>query len=800
MNYLSQITKSQRIRRSLSVINIFGLSVCVGASLLILLYVWSEFSYDSFHNGDRVYRVESRLYEGGTLTDNWATTSFGHAPVMKQEIPGIEMYARVTSQDKEQVVNYGQRQFPEVNYCYAEPNFLEIFNFPIINGESRGQLTRPGTVVISESAAHRYFDATDPLGKMLTFRTATASQEFEVTGVIADMPSNSHLRYDFLLSYSTIPVASQDIWYIHGVYTYVRLEGGKSPKDIEDGFVSISDKYKTKALEHKTWKVELIPLNNIHLTPQKTYEKEVKGSRTAVVILLVMAIVLLVIGWTNALNLTIARFLERGREFGLRKVFGASPKQIILQGVLESGIMHLVAIIIGLGWMELILPYLYSWAGYDFGSLFLRSYAFISLVGAVLLIGTLFTGLYPSFLMLKIRPAEIMRGTLLHGERGNHIRKMLIMVQFIFSFVLITGTFIVVNQINYMNSQTLQDNSNQILVMKYPSFIEDMEVRLESFKKRLKQQSGITHVTISGAIPGVEVANYFGNRPYGSDMSEAKLIQMFAVDYDYLSAYSQEMLCGRGFSEEYGDEQNKVVLNEEAVLLLGYSSPEMALGKQLKMEVLEEPLQVIGVAKNYHQQSMAMPYKPIMFFLKERVPFIATPYISVRMNEQPDTARITVVEQLYREHFPNAIFDAFFLNDFNDNQYKSDRNFGWIFAGASLLALFVACLGLWVVALFSALSRLREVGIRKVLGATKIGLFILLTRELLTLTFIASLVGVPLSAYLMNGWLSTYAFRISIPWWIYLATFTLLMLIAMITLLQQVWRTIHLKPTSVVES
>ena len=799
MNYLSQIIKSQRIRRSLSLLNVLGLSVCIGASLLIFLYVWSELNYDSFHDGDRVYRVESRLHQGEILTDNWATTAFGHAPVMKQELPGIETYVRVTAQDREQQVSYFEKQFPEKQYCYAEPSFFDIFNFPILQGETTGQLERPHTAVISENAAYRYFGERNPIGKILTFRTATSQQEFEVTGVIANMPTNSHLRYDFLLSYASIPKARQDIWYIHGVYTYVRLEAGHSPKEIESSFETISDKYKTKALQHKTWKVELIPLKKIHLSPQKAYEKENKGSRTAVLILFVMAVILLLIAWANALNLTIARFLERGREFGLRKVFGASRQQIIVQGLLESGVMHLVAILIGLGWLELSLPLIYQWAGYNFASSYLLQPVFGGLLLIILVTGTLFTGLYPSFLMLTIHPAEIMRGTLLHGKRGSHIRKLLIVVQFIVSFVLITGTFTVISQIQYMNRETEKQSMHQMLVIKYPSFTEEMEMRMNSFQKRLKQQLDVEYVSISGAVPGVEVANYFGNRPFGSDPSKTKLLQMFAVDYDYLPAYSLEMICGRGFSETYGDEQNKVVLNEEAVRLLGYTSAEEALGKQLKMEILEEPLQVIGVLKNYHQQSLAVPYKPILFFLKERVPFIATPYISVRIKGDVDNKRMAEIETLYLNYFPNSQFYYFFWNDFNDSTYKEDRNFGWIFAGASLLAVFVACLGLWVIALFSALSRLRELGIRKVLGADKLSLFIMLTKELLGLTLVASLIGIPLSAFLMNRWLETYAFHISISWWIYAATFILLMLIAILTLLQQLWSTIHLKPMRILK-
>ena len=799
MNYISQVIRSQRVKKSLTLINITGLSVCIAAALLIMLYVWSELSYDSFHDTDRVYRVESRLYEGEMLTDNWATTAYGHAPAMNREIAGIEKYVRVTAQDREQVVNYFDRRFAEEHYCYTEPAFFEIFNFPIVKGEKTGQLVRPNTVVLTESAASRYLGEEDPIGKILTFSTSSSQQNFEVTGIIADMPVRSHLRYDFLLSYNTIPKERQDIWYIHGVYTYVRLMPGKTPGEIEQAFRDISDKYKTDALKHKTWAVELIPLKDIHLTPQKAYEKEVKGSRTAVLILFVMSAILLLIGWANALNLTVARFLERGREFGLRKAFGASRRQIIIQGLLESGFMNLLATLIAFGWLELLLPLVYRWAGQSFGTDILMQPAFWGIVAGVVIIGTLVVGLYPSWLMVTIRPSEIMRGKLLHGKRGNRIRKALIVVQFLASFVLIAGTFTVFQQVRYMQREAESDLNTRILVIKYPSFTEGLSLRMESFTKRLKQRADVSHVTVSGAVPGVEVANYFTNRPYGSDPSQVKLIQMFSVDYDYLSAYMPRMICGRSFSEDYGGDLNRVVLNEEAVRLLGYESAEAALGQQLKMEVVSDPLEIIGVVENYHQQSLAVAYKPIIFFLKERVPFIATPYISVCLKGKGDAGVLTEIEQMYREYFPTSLFSYFFLNDFNEFLYKSDRNFGWIFASASLLAVFVACLGLWIVTLFSTLSRLKEVGIRKVLGANKTSLFFVLTKELLLLTVLASAIGIPVSAVLMNAWLETYAFHISLSWWIYAATFVLLMLIAFLTVFQQVWRTIRQKPMRILK-
>lgn len=800
MEYLSQIIKSQRANKALSALNVFGLSVCIGVALLILFYVRFELSFDSFHNADSVYRVESRLYEGDMLTDNWATTTFGHAPVMSSEIPGIEQYVRVTAQDREQEVTYDDRQFMEGHYCYTEPSFFDLFNFPIVKGEADGQLVRPNTVVITESAAHRYFMDSEPIGKILTFKTPSSEQHFEVTGVIADMPYNSHLRYDFLLSYSSIPEARRDIWYIHGVYTYIRLEPDKNPRDIENAFRLISQKYRTVALKHKDWRVELIPLKDIHLTPRKAYEKEEKGSRTAIRILSVMAFSLLLIGWVNALNLTMARYLERSREFGLRKVFGASRVQIIMQGLLESGLLNLLALLFAFVWMEVLLPVVSRWVGQDFAFDVMQSLECWGAVLGIFVCGTLFVGVYPAFMLTRIKPSDIMRGKLLHSRKGNTMRRLLIVIQFMASFILVSGTIVVVRQIHYMQQATSSAMFDHVLVLKYPALTENMSVKMSDFKKRLEQESYISHVSVSGAVPGVEVANYFTNRPYGSDISEIKLIQMFAVDTDYLTLYAPKLLAGRTFSENYGNELNKVVLNEEAVRVLGYSSSENALGKQLAMEVLSEPLEVIGVVENYHQQSLSEPYKPIIFFMKERVSIIATPYISVLLNTAIDDKRLSGIEQIYKKYFPAAIFSYFKLSDYNDDLYKADRNFSWMFTSASLLAIFVACLGLWTMTLFSTMARVREIAIRKVLGAGKLSLYMVLTRELMLLMLLATTLGTPLSIILMEEWLDTYAFHIALPWWSYLAAFMLMTGIALLTVVRQVWRVIRLNPMRVLRN
>ncbi len=795
MNCYKSFFRRGGIKSHMTGMNIIGLSICMAGAFIILLYIWSELSYDAFNDDyDRIYRVESRLYEGNVLTDSWAVTTYGHGPAIKREMAGIEEFTRVTAQERELEVSWSDISFMEAGYCYADPSFLKIFNFPIIEGRTSGQLELPNTAVLTKSTSLRYFGETDPIGKVLTFKTPSSVQRFEVTGIIDDIPVRSHLHYDFILSYSTIPENMQEIWYIHGVYTYVKLSLGKSPDGIERDFPAISDKYKPQAFEHKSMGIELVPLRDIHLLPQKAYENEKKGNLTAVLILSLMALTLLLTGWSNALNLNIAGFLKRGREFGLAKAFGASERQIFTQGIMEAGFLNLCAAALAFGWMALVLPAVYRWSGQRFGDDILMLPMFWCIVAAIILAGILFTGIYPSYMMLDVQPSEIMRGRLLHGKRGNMTRKSLIALQFIVSFIMLSGTSVIIQQVRYMQRGTESGQYSKILVIRYPSFTEDMSHRMESFKEKLRRQRGIVSVSVSGAVPGMEVANYFTNRPWGSEASDDRLIQMFAVDHDYMQTYQPRLCSGRFFDQDYGGEQNRVIINEEAVKILGYRSPEDAIGQYIRNEVVDSPLEIIGVVENYHQQSLAAAYKPIIFFMKERIPFIATPYISVLSEEDVYRMSINDIEDIYKEYFPSSLFSCFPLETFHRNMYKSDSDFGWIFAMAALLAVIVSCLGLWTIALFSSLSRLKEIGIRKVLGASSPSLFATLTKELMWLIILASGIALPMSIFIMDRWLATYAFHISPAWWTYHAAFLALILIALLTVLQQIWTTIRVRP------
>lgn len=770
-----------------TVINLASLAISIAAVLLLSLYVKHELSYDSFHDGQRVYRAESRLWEGANLTDAWATTSYGHAPAIADNIAGIESYARVTAQDKEQVVSYAEKAYPENRYCYAEESFLKIFNFPIIEGDKFTPLDRPNCVVVSRTAAVRYFADENPIGKRLTFRTSKAEQHFEVTAIMEDMPQNSHLKYDFLLSYNTIDPARQNIWYIHGVYTYFKLQEGVSASEVEAKFSAISSQYRTAALKHKDWKIELIPLADIHLNPQKPYEKEAKGNRSMLFVLLATAIALMLVAWVNYLNLTVARAMERAREMVLRKIYGSGNVDLHFQFIFEAFITHIVAAILATFIFMVAATALQSTMGI---TLSITAFGCIVLLFIVIL-GSLIVGVYPATMLTNIRLVKIMRGNFARSPKANRLRQALVVLQFAASFVLICGTIVVVNQLSYLRNRPLGVEINQTVVVKYPAFTENMQQKEEGFRAKIKGESSVKNLTIGGAVPGIEVANYFSVREQGKDIQDAKLVQILAVDRSYIDSYNIDMASGRAFDTDAVEDENKVVINEQTARLLGFSSNAEAIGKLVLIEVLGTPLEIVGVTKNYHQQAPSQQYKPILFIIKERMAMIAVPYISIKLTPNADMNQsITMIKNHYADYFPQTPFDYFVLNDYYDNQYRSDDNSALIFATSALVALFVASIGLWVMSLFTIESRSREIRVRKIFGASKRSLFLLMLKELIIVTSISAVIGSIIVYYLMQEWLSTYAMSTTVEPWFFIIATIMLFIVGFLTIFYQILKAV----------
>jgi putative ABC transport system permease protein len=768
-------------------------------ALLIFNYVSFEKSYDTMHsNGDNIYRVESQFYEGENLTDDWATASFGYASAMKENIPGIENYVRIAINNTEQMVSFGDQKSRENSVVVTEPSFFSVFSFNLIKGDKSTALSSPNKVVISQLAAHKFFKNENPLGKILKFRTMRRTVECEVSGVLEDIPANSHFAYDFFISWDTQPEWMKNFWYLHETYSYVQLQPGISPETIERAFPQMAEKYKThESLKNKTWAIKLQPLKDIHLTPQKQYEREAKGNAKAISALILIAFAILLIAWINYINLTTSRSLERAREVGIRKVSGAVKKQLVSQFLTESTIVNVVAMLLAVTLFVLIIPSFNSFIGKNVGFSILFMPGFWVLISLFLFTGIVLSGLYPSFVLSNVKPAIILKGKFLNTKRAGVVRKGLVVFQFAASLVLICGTVGVYAQLKYMQNQPLGVDIDKTMVVKFPAQTDNLQEKLTSFKRELKQMPDIKNVAISNAVPGMEVAFFASNRLFEDASKQNRLYEMQTVDYDFVDTYGLKIIEGRGFEETFTNDKQNIVLNEEAVTELGIANNAEALGKNVLVEGQAEPFKIIGVTENYHQQGLNKAYTPIMMIMNNRIGWLPPRYLSVKISGVNVASTSENINNIWSRFFPESTFDYFFSDQFYDAQYSLDRKFASVFGLFAMLAIGIACLGLWALALFAGLIRKKEMGVRKALGASNTSLFYSLSREFIYLTLYSAVLGIPIAFFIMNEWISAYAFQTNIKWWFFALPVLVLVLIATLTISYQTLKTAQ---SSAVES
>lgn len=797
-NYLLLTFRNLGRHKLFTAVNVISLAVGMAVALLILNYVVFERSYDSMHpDKERVYRVEAQFYEGNTLTDDWATSSYGYGPAMKQNIPGVEQVVRFDINNTEQIVRYGDRQYRENSITSVDPSMFEMFGFRLREGDPANALEGPNKVVITPYAAAKYFPGEDPMGKTLRFNSQNGELNCEVTGVLEEMPRNSQIQFDFFISWKTLPKWLDNYWYRHEVYTYARLAPGMDPRKVEEAFTTMSETYKTEAaLKNKTWKVVLNPVEEVHLTPWKQYEREAKGSKSTITTLILVALAILAIAWINYINLTTARSLERAREVGIRKVSGGTKRQLITQFMLESTFINLVALLLAVGLVSLFSPLFNQLIGKQIGFVMLGQPMFWLAAAGTFVVGVVLSGFYPAFIISNVKPSEVLKGKYTHTGKAGLVRKCLVVLQFTASLVLIAGTFTVDRQLAYMRSQPLGIDIQRVFAIKYPGAMKDLPERMEAYKRELKALKGVEEVATSNAVPGMEVAAFFSNHLTSDATMQNRLYEMLVTDYDFIDTYGLEVVAGRGFGEEFTGDENRMVINEAAARNLGFTTPEEALGQKVTVETREDsPMEIVGVVADYHQQGLGNAYTPIMMVRESAIGWMAQKFVSVSFSEDaPISDILREAEAKWKRFFIESTFDSFFVDQFYDKQYNADSRFGAVFALFSGLALFIAIVGLWILTLFAANNRRKEMGVRKVFGATGFNLFRNLSSEFMWLVMAAVVIGVPLAWYVMDGWLSGYPFRVGMVWWLFAVPVAVIVAVTLATVGSRILITLRSNP------
>jgi putative ABC transport system permease protein len=775
--------------KAYSAINILGLAIGIAACLLILQYVSFELSYEDFQkNGDRIYRVQQDRYDNGKLSTQWAAGAYAAGNSFKDAIPEIEEYVKVVGNGRV-TAEVNQQPVKIEKVFFATNSFFSVFTYPLIGGNKNTALNEPFKAALSETSAKRLFGTTNVVGKSLNLNRNSL---YTVTAVYKDPPVNTQLRPDILLSYATFKKWNTDstgngpetAWLWDGCLTYLQLRKGADPKAVEKKFIPVVDKFTAADMKKYNSGViyHLQPLKDIHLYSHYMLEPGENGDGGTVYLLLGIAFFIVAIAWVNYINLATARAVTRAREVGVRKAVGSQRKQLVLQFLTESALLNTFALVLAVLIMLVAIPGFNSLSGQhlSFG-LFGRSDFWLGLLG-LFIVGVFFSGLYPAFVLSGFRPIEVLKGKLGGTKQSAILRKSLVVFQFTASLFLLIGTVTVYQQIQYMRKQSLGINIDQTLIIPPPivgidsTFVQ----KINAFKQELQRQSSVRQITVSTSIPGEAVGwNAGGIKLVGQDESKQKQYRVIGVDYDYIKTYGLKIIAGRAFSKDFGSDKHSVIFNRKGIQQLGFNDPDEALGK--KIDFWGDQYTIEGVAENFHQQSLREAYEPLILRL---IPDLNA-NISIKTSAENAGQTVQVARAQWDKFFAGNTFEYFFLDDHFDEQYKADKRFGQVFVLFTTLAILVGCLGLFGLASFTTLQRTKEIGIRKVLGASVTHILRLLFREFSFLLVVSFVIAVPIAWLTTATWLRGYAFRIDLQWTYFILPFVTIVIIALVTVSSQ---------------
>jgi putative ABC transport system permease protein len=749
-----------------------GLTVGMAACFLIFLYIRFELSYDSFHTkADRIYRIVCDI-KTPTEVINAGGPSWAVPPNVKDEFSEVEAFVRIAGGDKV-LVRKGDIKFQEDNSMWADSAFFKVFDFKLLKGNAKTALVEPLTVVLSETTAKKYFGKEDPIGK--TLLVTGDALPATVTGVMKDIPENSVIKGDLVLSMSTITkkfnAELDKQWGNYGAQAYLLLKPGTNAKSLEKKFPAFLEKRNGTEMRKSQMFATLIlePMRDIYL--RSTRNGNATGNINNVYIFSIVAAFILLIACINFVNLTTARSTERAKEVGIRKVVGAGKHQLARQFVGESVILCLIAFVLAVVISALLLPLFNQLSGKTISDgLFANGRYLGMLFLAAIGIGLL-AGIYPALVLSSFKPIVVLKGRFATGTRGILLRKGLVVAQFSISVALIIGTIVVYDQMRYMRNRELGFSKDQIVVID-----TDGDKNKDAFKQAIKGIPAIKSTALSSSVPGSgnpgaysEIENKKG------DLQIANL-DLYFVDFDYIELFKIKVLAGRPFSRDFGtDTTQAMILNEAAIKMFGYSTPQEAVGRRFKQWGREG--KIIGVIKDFHFRSLQQPIKP----LSMRIEPGGSNLVSVNVSAANLPSTLSAIEAKWKTTIPNRPFSYFFLDEYFDKQYRGEERFGKLFMNFSILAIFISCLGLLGLASYSTMQRTKEIGIRKVMGASVQGIINLLSRDFLTLVILSFLIAMPVAWYFMHTWLQDFAYRTKISWWVFLLAGGIAIFIALFT-------------------
>lgn len=803
-NYFKIAFRNLYKRKVYTLLNILGLTIGMTSCLLIFHYVSYEKSYDNhITNSENKYRLRLDHYSKGESEWKSATIYPGIGPAIKRDFPEVENFCRLIDANVLLLNEENQTKFKENAGYFAEQNAISMFDLDFKSGSPKTALVGPNKMIISEQFAKKYFGTTNALGKHLTFIRPRKNYNYEITGVFKDYPKNAHLVMEFLISFDTYkaqmrrPTDSTDVietlfdWY--DFYTYVEFKSGTNVAQFEKKLPDFCKKYMQQDFINKTYdELHVLPLKDIHLNSNYNQEAEVNGNGQMVAFVFLIGVFIICIAWINYVNLSTARSVERAKEVGLKKVVGAMRSDLIKQFLIENTVLNVISLLFSLLVFSLLCNSFDAFTGKNFITHTTLSTYYWILFLIIFVFGTLLSGLYPAFVLSGFQPIKVLKGAFKATSSGILLRKGLIVIQFIISVVLISGTIIVYQQVKYMRSKNIGANINQTLVLGGVTSLRDSTYKTvyQPFKTELLQQPKIKGITGSTYVVGQEV--YWVDNAKQVDAKDDENISIYVqgIDYDYVGLYEMKLSAGRNFSTDFtSDAKGGVLINEMAVKMLGFKNNEEAINKKITTSSFDTAF-IIGVLADFHQQGMQKIIDPMLLPLIED----ARRFYSIKLNTEFTPEIITSIETVWKKYFPNDPFEYFFLDEAYNQQYKTDVVFGKVFGVFSLLAILIACFGLLGLSSYNVLQRRKEIGIRKVLGASITNIITLLLKDFFLQITIAFIIAMPLGWYVMNLWLQDFAYRIDISWLTFLFSGVLSLLIAVLTILIHAYKSAIANP------
>ena len=775
-NYLKVAVRTLLKNKGFTFINILGLALGLATCLLIIFYVVEELSYDRYNTKyDRIYRANTDITDNGTIS-SYALTPTPVADALNREFPEVEKAIRITPAYNIRFKKGNDIVREDGGTFYCEADIFDIFTFPMISGDPKTALTEPNSVVINESTATRYFNRTNVVGETLFL--VTDSTTHKITGVMRDMPLQSHFKANFLMSCNPVGKGKWDR--LSAFSAYVLLKPATDYKRFETKFNALmksnlnaypSDNKKVNSLS-EYFKLSLTPLKDIHLRSNKLWELGTNGNIQYIYIFSVVAIFILLLACINFMNLSTARSANRAREVGVRKVLGSSRRHLIFQFLAESLIVTFVAAFIAILTAWAILPLFNHFSNKELTITFQTlTWLLPALFIIVILVGVL-AGSYPAFFLSAFQPIDVLKGRLSSGFKGGAFRNILVVFQFSISIFLIIGTLVIYNQLNYIQNKDLGFNRSQVLTINDVNTLNNPQI----LKQEIKQLPDVVNATLTSYLP---VGGWRSIGTISADQKDAQsATQFWKVDEDYLNTMDMKLKEGRSFSAQLKTDSTAIVINETAAKMLGYTNG--SINKSLYSGVGKEAKKytIIGVVKDFNFSSLRDNITPLVMVIGDS--WVAR--LSVRVNTHNLRATLAQIEGKWKTVAPSEHFEYSFMDEDFNALYRTEQRMGNLFIVFTTLAIIIACLGLFSLAAYAAEQRNKEIGIRKVLGAGVSTLVAMLSKDFIKLVFIAIIIAAPLAWLVMNKWLQGYTYRQNIKWWVFVVTALSTVVIAFVTI------------------